>query len=310
MIQENNKEKKCGSCGCLLKLNQKKYCSRECQYNGYKVEKVVRINKECVFCGKTFSIKESELGNKKNRGKYCSRKCCDEHKKETYKGDKNPMFGKTISEETRQKKSDIMKKMWDNEDYKNKLKEWRDEYKKNNSVWLGCDENSKIKRKKTMIEKYGLSHNWCGKYGDRQSDKTTLEKYGKLPIEFLQEYRFFYGKKTDIEILFEGILHEMNIEFQPKYRIYNKNREDFWYREYDFLIKNCNILIEVDGDYWHGNEKIFKELSEDQIKTKENDIKKTEFAKLNGFDVIRFWGDDIKNNKETIKIELTKLLNI
>lgn len=305
MIQENNSERNCKNCGSILKPQQKAYCSRLCQYSGYKIQKVGRVEKICDFCGKTFNVKESRL--KRNNVKYCSRLCCDSHKKETYVGDKNPMYGKKISDETKQKKSDIMKKIWENDEYKNKLKIWRDNYRENNETWLGCDEKSKSKRKETMVKKYGIEHNWCGKYGERNSDKTSLEKYGKLPIEFLQEYRFFYGKKTDIEEIFEGILHEMKIEFQPKYRIYNKNRDDFWYREYDFLIKNTNKLIEVDGDYWHGNEKLFTMLSESQIKTKENDIKKTSFAESNGFQVIRFWGDDIKNNRENIKMKLLNL---
>jgi very-short-patch-repair endonuclease len=308
MIQENNSEKSCKNCGSILKPQQKSYCSRLCQYSGYKIEKVGRIEKICDFCSKIFNVKESRL--KRNNVKYCSRLCCDTHKKETYVGEKNPMYGKKISDDTKQKKSDIMKKIWENEEYKNKLKIWRDNYRENNETWLGCDEKSKLKRKETMIKKYGIEHNWCGKYGERDCDKTSLEKYGKLAVEFLQDYRFFYGKKTDIEQLFEDILCEMKIEFQPKHRIYNKNRDDFWYREYDFLIKNTNKLIEVDGDYWHGNQKLFPMLSESQIKTKELDIKKTIFAESNGFEVIRFWGDDIKNNRENIKIHILKLLNL
>ena len=92
MIQENNSEKSCKNCGSILKPQQKSYCSRLCQYSGYKIEKVGRIEKICDFCSKIFNVKESRL--KRNNVKYCSRLCCDTHKKETYVGEKNPMYGK------------------------------------------------------------------------------------------------------------------------------------------------------------------------------------------------------------------------
>ena len=73
----------------------------------------------------------------------------------------------------------------------------------------------------------------------------------------LIDYSHYYNKKTDIEKMFEIILEELGIPFQCKFRIYDKEKVNFWFREYDFLILNTNVLIEVDGDYWHGNPKLY-----------------------------------------------------
>lgn len=162
------------------------------------------------------------------------------------------------------------------------------------------DDESIRKRKETMIERYGISHNWVGKYGDRKCDKTTIDLYGKTSAELLMDYTHHFGKKTDIETLFEKILVELNIPHQIKFRIYDKDKINFWYREYDFLILNSNILIEVDGDYWHGNKNIFNEVSEFQKSVQENDKIKEEFAIKNGYEIIRFWGGDVKNKKEEV----------
>ena len=75
-------------------------------------------------------------------------------------------------------------------------------------------------------------------------------------------------------------------------------------KAYDFKIKGKKILIEVDGDYWHGGpacKKHFFKLDE-VIK---NDAIKDELAEDNGYKLIRIWESDIKNNNIDIVKELT-----
>lgn len=301
-------DKKCNKCGKLFKPrnNNSKYCSRECQYEAYRKPKVDRIKTECQFCGKYILVTEYQktLG----RGKYCSRECKDIHQKEKYLGKNNPMYGKTMTENTRKKKSLIMKSIWESEEFRRKQKRGIEKFVEENGFYPGTDEKSKEKRKKTMVERYGLEHNWNGKYGDRTCDKTTLEKYGKSSAEILSDYQIKYGKGTDIEILFKEILDELSIKYQYKFRIYNETKDPFWYREFDFLIENTKILVEIDGDYWHGNENIFKPLNEHQKETKKKDKIKEQFAIDNKYKVIRFWGSELKESKNKIKNKLINLL--
>jgi len=67
---------KCRTCKKVFSLNNTraksaKYCSKKCFFerNGK------RVNKNCLVCGKLFSIKPND--EKLKRGKYCSRKCAD-----------------------------------------------------------------------------------------------------------------------------------------------------------------------------------------------------------------------------------------
>jgi len=301
-------DKKCETCGIIFtpRTIKTKYCSRECQYESYRKPKVERIKVCCEYCEKYFEI--TEYDKSLGRGKYCSRECKDLDQKEKYKGESNPMFGKKITDKTRKKKSDIMLKLWKNEEYIKKRRKGIQKFVDENGYYPGSDEKSKNHRKQTMLKKYGVEHNWIGKYGERICDKTTIEKYGKSTVEMLSEYEIKYGKETDIEKIFKKILNDLSIQYQYKFRIYNKDDDSFWYREFDFLIENTNILIEVDGDYWHGNEKIFETLNEYQLETQKKDKIKENFAISNGYCVIRFWGSELKKNTEKIKIELSKLI--
>jgi very-short-patch-repair endonuclease len=243
------------------------------------------------------------------RGKYCSRECKDLHQKQKYKGEKNPMYGKKITEKTRNIRSDAMVKKWKDESYREKRRKGIENFVNEHGYYSGTDEKSKNRRKQTMLERYGVVHNWIGDYGERICDKTTVEKYGKSSVEMLSDYEIIYGKETDIEKIFKKILEDLSIQYDYKYRMYNKNDDSFWYREFDFLIKNTHILIEVGGDYWHGNEKLFETLNEFQIETQKKDKIKENFAISNGYRVLRFWGSEIKKIPEKIKIELTKVMN-
>jgi very-short-patch-repair endonuclease len=300
-------EKQCEICYKTYNAKKKnqKYCGVECQHNSYRKIKVERVKTTCLYCGKELLVLPNKLLN--GKGKYCNRDCKDSHQKILYLGENNPAYGTPISDEHKKSISTHMKKLWTNEEYRNKMKKYLHNFFELNKYHFGTDEISKNKRKSTMIKRYGVPHNWNGKYGERNCDKKTLEKYGKTSIQMLTEYSNYYGKKTDIESLFEDILQELEIPYQLKFRIYDKEKIDFWFKEYDFLILNTNILIEVDGDYWHGNKKIFEQLSDFQKSVQENDKIKEMFAKKNGYEIVRFWGSDIKKNYEEVKNTIKKI---
>jgi very-short-patch-repair endonuclease/transposase-like protein len=77
---------------------------------------------------------------------------------------------------------------------------------------------------------------------------------------------------------------------------------------YDFYIKELNLIIEVDGDYWHINPKRFKfeDMPLHVQQYKEREKEKYAWAIKHNYNVIRFWEDDIKNNPDFIKEELNK----
>lgn len=67
-----------------IKKQKNLFCSRECYVKWSKGENTTNwqdgsIKKKCVACGKTFTVSKGEF--KRGNVKYCSRKCCSEHRK-------------------------------------------------------------------------------------------------------------------------------------------------------------------------------------------------------------------------------------
>ena len=107
-------------------------------------------------------------------------------------------------------------------------------------------------------------------------------------------------KNTKPELKMKEILVSLDIPFKHQFRL--------GHCLFDFRLLNANILIEVDGDYYHGNPKIFKKLNKMQKEMKERDKKHNEVAKANNFILLRFWESDIKNNVEKIKNKLKNFI--
>jgi very-short-patch-repair endonuclease len=140
--------------------------------------------------------------------------------------------------------------------------------------WLLKQEKKKLKIPKTPTQKKN--------YVERQAKK-------------------MYWNPTGPEIQLGLILDELNI-----YHFSQKIVKD---KIFDYYIPKINLLIEVDGDYWHGYGKEYSELNEVQKKSQRNDRDKDILAKGLGYDIIRFWEHDIYDNPDFIKSELLKKIN-
>lgn len=73
-----------------------------------------------------------------------------------------------------------------------------------------------------------------------------------------------------------------------------------------------DLLIEIDGDYYHGNPNKYtnEDLSPMQKHNKFIDKLKTQWAGLNCVTLLRFWEDDIRNNSQKVIDELSKYVKI
>ncbi len=100
------------------------------------------------------------------------------------------------------------------------------------------------------------------------------------------------NKKTRPELEFKKILEDKNVNFVFQKDIQWKNG---WKKWYDFYIPNGNILIEIDGIYWHGKNIPTKNLNKQQWNTRKNDKLKNYLAKIRGYKLIRIWSDEVKN---------------
>lgn len=278
---------------CNKKHTNIKYCSEQCQYEGYKKEKIERIVVSCLCCGK-------EIRTTTHRNtKYCDKSCKDEHQKTTYLGSGNPMYGLKLDEKTIQKHSQIALELWKDPIFVQKVQEGFKRYNLEHDCKMGHNPEAKEKRKNTLLSKYGTEHNWQNIVVREKCDETCITRHGEKSI-VLAHKALLKKSKTSIENKLENFLIENNINYKPQYYIYylddnGKTR----YKRYDFLLTDYQIIVETDGDYWHGNPLFFDKLNETQIKNIENDVFKTALAEYNGLSVIRFWENEIKQDKHT-----------
>ena len=146
---------------------------------------------------------------------------------------------------------------------------------------------SKLKSSKTQKKRY-------------QDNPQLKEDMSKRRIKWLKSK--LSNKKSKLEIKFENILNLLNIEFEFQYEFKN--------RLFDFYLKNFNILIEVDGDFYHcnPNSKHDKIIYETQKLTKQNDIHKNNLCFKNEMNLIRYWEKDINERPEWVINDLKRKL--
>jgi very-short-patch-repair endonuclease len=114
-------------------------------------------------------------------------------------------------------------------------------------------------------------------------------------------------KPSKLEKTFSNILILLNIEYETSY--YVKEIKAF----YDFYLPKYNLIIEVDGDFWHTNPLKYPNgpISKCQFKNAIRDKEKNEWVVNNGYKILRFWENDINNNiRQVKKIILENTINL
>lgn len=200
----------------------------------------------------------------------------------------------------------------------------------------GVDNVSKLdeiksKKNQTFLKNYGVDNVFKIDGFAHYVSNICLERYGKKRLtnpELISERRLnfdekkwseihaktreSYQKKYDdgshifsskIENIVQNVLTELNIPFLPQKFVCG--------RSFDLHILNTNILIEINGDFWHGNPQLYEstdilshpgeKITAKQLWEKDR-IKKYD-AEKKGYRVIYIWEKDIyeslKNNTLT-----------
>jgi len=108
------------------------------------------------------------------------------------------------------------------------------------------------------------------------------------------------NKMTWPEKEFKKLLKEIGVSFEIQKVVGNKI--------FDFYIPEKNMLIEVDGDYWHANPDTVETLNKIQERNLRNDKFKEGLAAGLGYKLERVWESDLKNNYKVIKANFKKIL--
>jgi len=108
-----------------------------------------------------------------------------------------------------------------------------------------------------------------------------------------------YGTSKLEEDFAHNFLDKLGLEYEYQFEARDIGRF------YDF--KCNNVLIEIDGDYYHANPLIYEEedLSTMQKKNKRIDEHKDKWAIAHGHPILRIWEYDIRHNPDKV-LEMLK----
>jgi len=214
----------------------------------------------CIVCG-TVCVNRSKVHNNPT----CSPECLWKIRK-TWVGENSPRFGAILSEETKRKISNG----------NNGKKGLRGDLNP------ACRIDVRKRISKTRIER-GVAK---GKNNPMFGKTHTPDSIAKI---------FSHRKMNRLEKLVADELDKASIPYYFQFFI----TENGICKSYDFKIKDRPIILEIDGDFWHGHPEAKNHFDRlDQVKN--NDILKNSMASNRGYKLIRFWERDIKKDPSII----------
>ena len=134
----------------------------------------------------------------------------------------------------------------------------------------------------------------------QRSEKSIKHKANELGIRVSKRRNSVLFTEPERKVQY--ILSELNIPFTTHERpLVGSNYE------VDIMLNN-KICIEIQGDYWHGNPKLFPVLDITQQIHKQRDEIKKNLLEKQGYRVIYFWESDINTDLENIKNTIVAVL--
>lgn len=137
---------------------------------------------------------------------------------------------------------------------------------------------NKVPKEKKVIKKTTQKKHWHPKYGT-----SKLEEY-----------------------FASNFLDKLGVEY-----VYQFEAKDIG-RFFDFYLEGHNLIIEIDGDFWHGNPEKYsdEELRGHQKRARRVDEYKNKWALLHGIPVLRIWESDIRKNPDVVMNILKEELKV
>lgn len=121
----------------------------------------------------------------------------------------------------------------------------------------------------------------------------------KVPINF----------DTKPELAVESVLKKIKIKYYKQYPIWASYPRTYRYvRFYDFYLPKYKLLIEVNGDYWHGYNLKYEDCNKIQRDAKYNDSLKLKIALDNLLNIEYIWEHETKNEGNLYE-KISKILH-
>ena len=173
------------------------------------------------------------------------------------------------------------------------------------------------KRNRTVKEKYGVDNVFQLEETKQKIKKTTLERYGVEHIIYLSNKKQ-KNSLTKPHKIISNFLTEQKIEHKNevngKFLKFNEILNKNYCPRADILIENLKIVIEVYGDLWHANPKIY--IKSDIIPIKfygniskiageiwKQDLIRQRHIESFGYDMLIIWQKDIDDKTYMNKIQ-------
>jgi very-short-patch-repair endonuclease len=106
---------------------------------------------------------------------------------------------------------------------------------------------------------------------------------------------------NNLEILGYSILDSLKVVYEKQFVIGEKFCVDAF-------VPSANLIIQFDGDYWHGNTDKFPNLTERQMKRIRLDKSQDSYMNKCGYRVLRLWASDMLKDKNAIANKISDLI--
>lgn len=139
------------------------------------------------------------------------------------------------------------------------------------------------------------SEYYCGEKGAMYGHEYTEQQKENLSRGVVKRLQNTNITDTTIQLSINQMLDDLNIGYEREYPL------DYY--SCDNFLSNYNLIIEVMGDYWHGNPIRYNEdgflMNQIQTKTILKDKQKRGYIKNNyGYPILNVWETDIKKNPD------------
>jgi len=205
--------------------------------------------------------------------------------------------GHIVKEETRKKISEANKGKKRSEETRKKMSEQRSG---ENNCMFGKTHSPKVKEKLSKFAKKRMSTN----EGKQHIENMIKAREGK-------QAKVKYRNNSFEQEVGKFLKDNLKIVLKPQFVIGSLFKNGC--KIFDYKVKDKNVLIECNGDYWHCNPLTYSSEYLNELtgltaeETWNRDKKKVKEAENNGYKVFVIWEDEFYNNKENI---LSNIKNI
>ena len=113
-----------------------------------------------------------------------------------------------------------------------------------------------------------------------------------------------YGTSKLEEKFAKEFLEKLGVNYVYQYKAESIGRF------FDFYIPSANLIIEIDGDYWHSYNVEYENMTPTQKRNKRVDEAKDKWAVFHGIPVLRIWEHDINKNPSKVLEILKEKLSV